>query len=730
MVSRQRLGMLVLILGWACAFSAFAMQGAAVETKPPVASLQLVPADAAFYWAKLRGREEVELIAKSHAWAKLMDMPSLQMGIAFLKLQAGDPTTPMGQFRQALEDPEVAKAIDLAREMFSDEFFIYGDKSCAEMLELLQDINAANRSSAFKALGEIDEDDPASQSEKLVLSMMMKCVDRIKTPEMVAGFKIKNKALAAEELAKLEELVKQTLEENPDFKGKFERRKVGKDDFLTLTFDGSMLPLDEMPEGLKEHEENEGDVDKFVAQVRSLKCTIAVGVRGDFLLAAVGPSTKVIERLGQGKSLAQSPQLKPLAKFADKRLLNVYYISKGMMRALSSPDRDIDSLVDLARGVLGIAVKEEKLTEEQAGEIENDAAALADDIKKNLAKPAAAFGFNFLLEKGIEGYSFTGMVPPTLDGSKPLTLLEHVGADPMLAVTARGKHSPADYEKAVKWVKKAYGYFEEYALPEMNDDERATFDKVMEIVKPAAERMDKANRELLLPATADGQVAMVLDARLKGKKFHEAMPEASAQLALPQPALVLGISDRKKFVAGLKEYRAAINDALDACRKIEDSEIPDWLRIPEAEKTEAKSGDVFSFAMPKDWGLDKRLAATLGVSDDTAVFALTKGHAQRLLAPKPLKAAGVFGDAQANRPRMVAQRIDIAGMIETLKPWIDYAFEQAAGEDAGMAAAAAQSQVQTAFDVLTVFRTLTSESYMEDGLLVTHSLLEITDLPE
>src|SRR5689334_16606068 len=43
-----------------------------------VNSLALIPADAAFYHASLRNREQVQIIARSKAWARLRELPAVQ----------------------------------------------------------------------------------------------------------------------------------------------------------------------------------------------------------------------------------------------------------------------------------------------------------------------------------------------------------------------------------------------------------------------------------------------------------------------------------------------------------------------------------------------------------------------------------------------------------------------------------------------------------------------------
>src|SRR5271157_2011014 len=69
-----------------------------VRAAAPVPSLDLVPADAVFYSAMLRNREQFEKIVNSKAFAKIKALPYVQMGLAGLQAQATQPGSPAGAF--------------------------------------------------------------------------------------------------------------------------------------------------------------------------------------------------------------------------------------------------------------------------------------------------------------------------------------------------------------------------------------------------------------------------------------------------------------------------------------------------------------------------------------------------------------------------------------------------------------------------------------------------------
>ena len=88
-------------------------------------------------------------------------------------------------------------------------------------------------------------------------------------------------------------------------------------------------------------------------------------------------------------------------------------------------------------------------------------------------RSGAAMSFSFMTDRGFEGYSYNHGKHIGLDGSKPLTLLEHLGGNPLVAVVARGKVSVKDYEEGIKQLKKAYEQLDEIAKDKLKGEERS-----------------------------------------------------------------------------------------------------------------------------------------------------------------------------------------------------------------------------------------------------------------
>jgi hypothetical protein len=336
--------------------------------------------------------------------------------------------------------------------------------------------------------------------------------------------------------------------------------------------------------------------------------------------------------------------------------------------------------------------------------------------------------FSFLVPQGMESYSYNWGEHPGLDGSKPLGLLQHVGGNPLLAVVGRGKVSTAGYDLLVKWFNVGYGYFTDLAVPTMRPKEKKQFETFVAQAKPLLKRFDRANREMLFPALADGQAALVIDTKLQSKQFIRALPATEQPMPMIEPAVLAGVSDAALLRRAFAEYREVINGFIDAISA--QTGVPPPFKLPEPKVSEVKSGTIFGYALPPVWGVDEQIVPNFGLSKAVGVLAISRDHTERLLNTTPLTCGGVL--ATTDRALAGAAVLNFAGLIDAATPWIDLAAEQIMkdqrvpeAEQPGI-----RAQVRTVLEVLKVLRCVTSEDYFEDGALVSHTLVEIRDIKE
>src|SRR5262249_581446 len=236
---------------------------------------------------------------------------------------------------------------------------------------------------------------------------------------------------------------------------------------------------------------------------------------------------------------------------------------------------------------------------------------------------------------------------------------------------AREKSQPAQYQLLVKWVKVANRYFEEFAVPKMDEDTREKYQKFAKGFHPLMKKADEVTRNLMIPALADGQVGFVLDSKLTSKQWIDKLPETDKPLPIVEPALIVGVSDADKLRKGFAEYRKIGNDLLALIHSLDTEKIPE-LKIPRPKKSKGEKGDLYFYPLPEKWGLDKRIVPSAGISDKVLSLAISKEHAERLLADTPLKVkTGPL--AKADKPLSAATYFNFARTIDTIAPWVEMA---------------------------------------------------------
>ena len=723
---KRRSGWGILVLGVAFGLSAIMPARAADPFEKLDTAARFVPADAAFFQSMMRNREQFEALTQSNTWEKLKAMPFVQMGLAVYNIQALDPESVPGQINAALRDPEQAKLFQLVTEMASDEVFIYGDENVVGSIALMQQISSAMRygPAVLQLSGGMEDVNEDQLQAMLLLAVLAENADQIAVPEFVMGFRIQDTDNAAAQIERLETLVREALEEEADVPVKVAQKTVADVEYLTFTLPVRDLPWDEVSvEDLEKLETTEGDAKKVLEKIQSLEMVVSIGVRDDYVLVSFGPSTAVLEKLGQGDSLLARDELKPLAAFADRRVTGLGYMSAAMAKVASDVSQQVDDAVEAAEELLPLA----ELESDQQEKVLEDVRTLAEELKQFVPEPGPMAAISFLTDQGIESYQYDWTKRDDLDGSKALSLLDHVGDHPILAVIARDSSSTQQYAFVAKWTGKALDYVETLALPKMDEEDRDKLKQVLDMARPLLGRADKATREMLLPALADGQVALVLDRKLESSQFIETLPETEDSMPMLEPAMVLGVSDADLLCKAMGEYMSVARDMLDGMKKVEGTDIPDDIRIPDPKIESTAAGTLYSYALPAEWGIDEQIVPNAGLGNGVVVLSLTHDHTQRLLGSQSLAAAGVLADA--GRPRAMAVVFDLAGLIEAIKPWAHLAIDQMDSEEAvGGQTEAIRQQVGTVLEAIQTIRTITSETYSEGDALVTHGLVEIKDM--
>lgn len=687
-------------------------------------SLALVPEDAASYAVLLHNKDAFDAVVGSKAYAKLLEIDEVRDA-----LEAGKT-----QWEAALGDPAMKGLIQALLDGLSHEVFFYVDPSYARFNLIYQRANM--HGSMMAAASSLHEPDPFAQMRG-ILDVLADHAGELETPIMVIGMKMSDPD-AAEGAISFVKLSLGPQLKNAGFPAQLEEEKVGGVKLTTLKMNGGMIPWEEIP--LDQISEEPGKYDGLVAKLKTMTLAISMGVKDDYLIVSMGPTNEHVAALGKGKTLAGRPEMAKLNELNGKKLCSLSYVSQeGAQLNLDAALAPFAAMIDAVPQFLPPDT-EDMLR----GRIKADLKEFNKDVQKQIPAAGAMLSATTFSPHGFDTVSFNWTKSPQLDSSQPLTLLDHIGGDPICYAVAREKQDPQQYEMMVKWLGKIDGYLSQ--LAEQEEGEAADdYKKFRQQMAPLLARLDTANRKKLMPALKDGQTAVVLDAKMTSKQWLQAMPASPHPLPLPELAMVRGVSDAKLLKQGCREYFAVAKEVARILHEIDPDGVPE-IDIPAPQHRDVAEGEIYFYPLPKEAGADKRIAPTAGLSDNVAVLALTRRHARRLLRSTPPAADGPLAQYK-NKPIGVAVGFNFAALVDAAVPWVEYGiaaqnkFEiQQSAEDqpapdapddepADPEAEKALGIVRTVADVLKCFRGYSAVTYREDGVLVTRGQWRFEDLP-
>jgi hypothetical protein len=698
-------------------------------------SLKKVPADASFYSASLRFKEQWQSFLGSKAYAKLMEIPLVQMGkmqITYQWQQSEEPH--IAKFREYVQSSTGQDAVAILKEMFSDEGFMYGGSDIAETISVLMELNSVRRTAPLEALA--GGKDKKEVTTDRLFEILDKHSDKLKVPTVVVGFRIKDQARAKKELDEIHSLIRNLLDQaQPDLAAHLQRDQIAGNEFLVLRLDGSMIPWDKVREEAENLEDEQ--FEKLKTFVSKQKLAVALGVTDEFVILSIGESTDHLEKIGSGAVLADAPAIKRLEKHADKRVVAIQYVSKVFAKSLGSANQTTEDIASAAEQ----ALEKAKVDEEQRKQVVDDIRGL--NLARYMPEPGDTSGVAFLTDRGYEGFQYSDGKRPMMDSTKPLTILGHAGGSPLLLVASRSKQNVKDYEVAIAWLKKTAAHLEKIAEEKSEPDQWAKFQEIRTRAVALLERLDKANREYLYAALADGQGAFVLDLEAKSKQWFKKMPESPKTLPMLELAFVASVSDAERLRQGVAAYIDVAVETYKLVKEYNPKEMPE-LKLPKATVAELSGGGkLYSYPLPKKWGVDSQVAVNAGLNDKFVVVSTMPKMTERLLQETTPE---LDTSLKLDRPAAMVLHVEFAKMIGAIEPWMDYGIDVATGkikahkegdDEEDKPAQANPVMLQMGFVVPQVhqflefasaLRSATAITYEEEGVWVTHSETHIQDL--
>jgi hypothetical protein len=699
-------------------------------------SLAWAPSSVGFYASMLRFGEIWDRFMGSNAYARLQELPVVQMGMAQLKSQWEQNSGPATGIRAFLEDPQNAGLLDLAKQAFREEFFVLGDKNVAELIYLANSINRENQKSQFAAISGKDVDPDAAKNA--MIDSAIQAAESMDVPNIVLGFRVQDSSLAAAQIGRIAELLRETMGGQPELVSLLKERDIEGSKFVQMSFRGEMIPWDE---ALEDENLGEEQVQRLRKALQDRSVHITVGVHDQYFLFVAGSINNPLKLFKNKKLLFDRPEFKRLRDMDGKNFTSVSYASEEFMRKVSRPADDIDNFVAMAQAMIPQA----QLGEALENDLKADVGELAEDIKKIIPQNGAVIAFEYEADGGYEGFTQNWTENLTLDGSKRLDILDHVGGDPLCVFAARMKKDSPLNGLFSKWSGKAIGYAERFAMREEPDEEDVElYEAFKTAMVPFGERFAKATREHFAPAMDDGQIAVIFDSKLDAKtQWHPMMPASDEPLGMFEFAHVYGVADQQQLETAFEQYKTIANEAIDDLKVVTQENqqklmerlegqaqmLPmaiATLRLPNPQTGETDAGKLFFLSTFQQVGLDAAIAPSWGWSEDVLVVANSPDAASRILANHPIE--GPLAD-QVDRPLAGACYVNFEALMETIKPWVNYGLTVAAEQQDNEMISMVIPQVETVIDVLKCFQQHSSVTFVDGDSMVTHYRQGFADLP-
>ncbi len=691
-------------------------------------SLKLAPANAAFYSATLRNREQLDTIVKSRAWAKLMSMPAVKQGFGMLEQQMKN-SKEWAQFQKLLEAPDNKELVALLEEMVSDEVFSVGDAAWSDLPELFNRVFGAMSGQMMQLSGGNLRGVEAQQAvARALANALLENSKLVKLPDTVIGFRVTDQKKAQKQLKRLEDLADQLVKIVPPLKDRYTKTQIAGGRFLALNFDGTLIPWQDVP--LKDLDLGEEKTAQLVRTLSNLKLSINIGVKGNYLLLGIGGSTRLLASLGgKGGSLADRPELAPLLKHLDRKVISIGYTSKEWRQSGGATKEDYNAMKEQVKSLLD----KSDLTDKQKQAIIKDANEQIEAMKKLIPEPGARLSYAFLTDKGQEAYELDYGKFPGQTRPKALTLLNHLGGSPLLAGVAYSDTGMDNYRQTAKLVEMIWGHLDEVLQSRLPAEAKDKYTQVVKSVVPLIKRLDNITRTMLLPA-CDGQTGIVIDAKLTSNRWHMAMPRTQKPLPMLEIGLLDGLRDSALYLKALTEYRKLIEDAVGVFRELApDANIPDF-KFPAPETVKKAGGTYYVYSLPP-FGQDEKIKPVIAIGMTVAAYTLSVESAERLLASKPLQVKDT-ALADPNKPLISASIFDWAGLVDAAEPWIEFVVMYGTlvprgpdgKEKAEKMIKEIMGQVHTVLEVVKVYKGTTVAVYPEEGRITTHSVSIIRDL--
>lgn len=677
------------------------------EMTGALASASMAPADAAFFQNAQQLGKFWSDILRSRSVRDIVQLPVVQA--SWFQAKSSNPFV-AGLLQAIQKDPVIVEGIPVLKDALANDVFVCGSAELIRFIRAAQEVSGEARALQMKILPQmLGHRGPMEADGNALADTILRNRESLRLPGVLMGFKLADKAAAQRYLDKYIPRI-ETGELGP-----IQKITVAGAPFHRFDLRGDMAPEKELRDFQAEMAKghiSEAKAAELVAWFKEQRIVIAVGIVGDYLMISLGSDTAFVERWGKGPSVAQLPALEPVRRRLDRKPFAITYTSPALLACLTPSVEDLQGMVSLYANLIPPDAPE-GLKER----IQKDASQLIGEAAKP-ATPSAQVSVSFL-NKGIETFRFREGTT-ALDCSEPLAILQHRGAGEMGCYATHAKPAPEVYPLLAKYARVAYSYFEDYAVPKMDAEERANFEKAMTLLRPYLASLDETTRTSLIPSIDGAPSLVVFNGRGQLTNTPEGEP-LPAPFPIPRLGVAISLADAAAFQKAMREYAGSTRTLLEGVQR-EFPEAPRGLTLPAPETRAAAGGTLYFYTLP--WPLGEDVIPCAILKGDLLVLATSTRFAEEMAGQRPMPASGVV---DFSRP------VGSACLLEWTELW-DYAQRAtnaailyAGGPRGDQQAMLIQMHVQTLLRSLAAIRSYRSTTTIEDGHVVTHSWLHVEE---
>jgi len=712
----------------------------------PGTSLEFIPADVSFYGAVFNLGELAERVRSSRAYDRLIHHPFWNRLPEVLEPEL---YSQLEQVKSYLANPQVQAVLELLTDMHAQEVFVAGDRELIPLAEL----NAL--SNALSGLWDYEEPGADRLEQIFTIRFFARHREKIRIPRILVGWKVKDTQRASRYLMALQGFLTFASLSIPELAGRLNQETIAGARYQTITLDGRMLPWDDLEWQIQDLKAALGEdavlLDQIIEHLEQLKLVIAFGMRDDYVMLSLGPDTSFLARLGQGPLLADQPAMARLAEFADQIWISTRYISRELLELSYYSPRVFDLAVVEVNESFGKLPEGMEEYQELIDYLRTGFIPLVEKMRPALPVVGPSVSCNYLTPRGVEEWQFDWHETPVPE-NRTLRLLDHFGGKPLLGSAGYIPITSTEYDLLLALADYVAGVIDHVVERSLKDAEDLRdpgepsrlqqYRRFKKRCRSILADLDRVNRRLLLPALEMGQWGLVVDARMRTVPSFLSAEECPDGLPHPEVALVIGLSDAGKFREAIAQYQKLWDQLKEVIREGFDDDIFPFedLNLRPTSCEESAFGTILYWNLPaeisEEFKLDPRVGVTFAIGSDVAVLCLTVDHAKRLLESTPLQPAGVIADPET--PRLGATTADLHGISQVLEPWVLFSVRALVQRPPLASEPSEQESASKDFEnfavqVLKTFGCLkryTSENSGQPGLVISHSLLEVTDLTE